>query len=75
MAAILKKNQTVLMATHDLLDVENFVDRILLLKEGELAADISMDLVREQGYTLMEYMEEQLGYEPKRYEKFLSDTL
>lgn len=75
MAAILKKDQTVLMATHDLLDVENFIDRILLLKDGELAADISMDILREQGCTLVEYMEEQLGYEPRRYEKFLSGMM
>lgn len=71
MAASLKENQTVLMATHELSDVENFVDRILLLKAGGLAADISMDLVREQGMTLLEYMEEELSYDSERYESFL----
>ena len=56
MAANLKEDQTLVIVTHDLNEVENFVDRLLMMEDGELIRDVLLDDIREEGKTLFEYM-------------------
>lgn len=54
--------ETILITTHQIDEIENFIDRALLLHEGKIAADITMDALREQGKTLAGLMKEVCGY-------------
>lgn len=71
MAASLHGSETILLATHQIDEIENFLDRALILCEGRIAADWRSDELRESGRTLMEVMQETSGYDPERYRDFL----
>lgn len=55
--------ETILITTHQIDEIENFIDRALLLQDGKIVADITMDELREQGKTLAGMMKEVCGYE------------
>ena len=55
--------ETILITTHQIDEIENFIDRALLLHEGKITADVTMDELREQGKTLAGLMKEICGYE------------
>lgn len=55
--------ETIFITTHEIEEIENFIDRALLLHNGEIAADITMDDLRQQGKTLAGLMKEVCGYQ------------
>ena len=48
-AAMTLDGETLLIATHDIDEVENFIDRAVVIKDGRIAADRSVDSIREEG--------------------------
>lgn len=73
MSATLHGNETILISTHYLDDVEYFLDRALVLKEGRLADDFLLDEIHDKGETLLEHMAAACGWDPQRYLDFESD--
>lgn len=71
MAGSLRGSETILLATHQVEEVEHFLDRAVILHEGRIAADLSVDSLRESGKTLLEVMQEVSGYDAERYREFL----
>ena len=55
--------ETIFITTHEIDEIENFIDRALLLHEGKIAADITMDALRQEGKTLAGLMKEVCGYQ------------
>lgn len=55
--------ETIFITTHEIEEIENFIDRALLLHDGKIAADITMDDLRQQGKTLAGLMKEVCGYQ------------
>ena len=53
--------QTILMSTHELTEVENFVDRVIVLKDGTMTNEVGLkndcfvDEIREMGMSMREY--------------------
>ncbi|MEA4891406.1 MAG: ABC transporter ATP-binding protein [Peptococcaceae bacterium] len=70
---ILEPAETLLLSTHLLEEVENFIGRAILIHRGEIAGDISMQELEETGNTLMNYVKETYGYKSDRVSKALSD--
>lgn len=56
MGATLHGNETILLSTHYLEDVEHFLDRALILHKGSLADDVLTDALHERGETLLQRM-------------------
>lgn len=71
MAGSLHGGETILLATHQVEEIENFLDRALILHEGQVAADLSIDSLRESGSSLLEQMQAVAGYDPERCREFL----
>ena len=65
--------ETVLISTHEIEDVENLLDRALILRRGSIAEDILLEELREKGQNLTDALEEALGYNSQRYREFLAE--
>jgi ABC-2 type transport system ATP-binding protein len=66
MAGSLRENETILLSTHMVAEIEHFIDRALILHEGKLAADTGMDELHECGGTLLGLLRDATGYDEQR---------
>ncbi|HHY83424.1 MAG TPA: ABC transporter ATP-binding protein [Clostridiales bacterium] len=67
MVSSIRDDETILISTHQLNEIDNFIDRAIILRYGLIKADLYMDELREQGKTLNDVMKEITGYDEKRY--------
>ncbi|MGO4107025.1 ATP-binding cassette domain-containing protein [Paenibacillus sp. YAF4_2] len=67
----LKGDETILIVTHHLDEIETVIDRALIMSRGRIEADLYMDDLREQGKDLTAIMAEKAGYKPDRYKTVL----
>ena len=70
MSAVLHGEETILITTHYLDDIEHFLDRVLVLHQGRIADDFMMEELAESGQTLLERMSKTSGWDPQRYLHF-----
>lgn len=70
---ILEPQETVILSTHLIEEVERFVGRAVLLKKGRILGDVSTLDLEEQGGSLMEFVREAYGYRPDRVNKAMED--
>lgn len=66
MIASLKGDETILLSTHLIEEIENVIDRAIIMREGRIKGDIYIDDLRERGGDLTAYMSEVAGYKPTR---------
>ncbi len=69
---ILEPGETVLLSTHLLEEVEKFIGRAVLLRQGQILGDVLMQDLEERGDTLMSYVKESYQYKADRVGKALS---
>lgn len=72
---ILEPQETVLLSTHLIGEVERFVGRAVLLRKGKIAGDISALVLEERGMTVTDYVKETYGYRPDRVNRALEDLV
>ena len=70
---ILNDNETVLLSTHLLEEVKDFVSRAVLLRQGRLVGDCLTEDLEEQGMDLMDYVKKSYGYEAGRVSQALKE--
>lgn len=70
---ILNDNETVLLSTHLLEEVKDFVSRAVLLRRGRLVGDCLAEDLEEQGMDLMDYVKKSYGYEAGRVSQTLKE--
>ena len=63
---ILEPEETVLLSTHLIEEVERFVSRAVLLRKGKVVGDRTAAALEEEGKTLMEYVKETYHYRADR---------
>lgn len=68
---ILEPQETIILATHLIEEVERFVGRAILLHKGELLGDVSTLELEEQGRSLTDYVKEAYGYRSDRVSRAL----
>lgn len=71
---ILEEHETVLLSTHLLEEVQNFISRAVLLRKGKLVGDCTIDELEEQGKDLMTYVKETYQYQSDRVSRVLCDV-
>ena len=52
-----------MLATHLINEIDNFIDRAVILKNGKIKRDCLIDEIRAEGKTLEEVMREACGYD------------
>ena len=67
MSGSLHGEESILLSTHYVEEVEHFLDRVLIFHEGFLVQDVEMDALRQSGRTLLDCMEKACGYDAARY--------
>lgn len=72
---ILEPNETVVLSTHLIEEVENFVGRAILIKQGQVIGDRSTLELEEQGQTLVSYIKDTYGYRADRVNKVLEELM
>ena len=70
---ILEPTETVILSTHLLEEVEQFISRVVLLHKGELVGDVTMEELQDRNQDLMSYVKETYSYRADRVAKALSD--
>lgn len=70
MSGTLRGEETILISTHYLDDVEHFLDRAIILHQGRVAEDVMMDTLHDAGETLLERMSKACGWDPGHYLTF-----
>ena len=68
---ILNPNETVLLSTHLIEEVSDFIGRAILIREGQVVGDVSTMELEEQGLTLMDYIKQTYHYRSDRVSRAL----
>ena len=63
LAGSLTGDETIFITTHEIDEIENFIDRALILKDNTIAADVMMDDLRQEGKSLTGLLKEVSGYQ------------
>ena len=63
---LLEPSETVILSTHLIEEVENFVGRAVLLHKGKVIGDLNVEEIRESGRTLVELIKESYRYRAER---------
>jgi len=71
MASSIKENETILISTHHISEIENFIDRALILRYGRIKADFYIDDMKNEGKTLSGVMMELAKYKEDKYKGIL----
>ncbi len=70
---ILNENETVVLSTHLIEEVSEFVGRAVLIHDGKIVGDKSVIEIEEEGSTLVDYIKTTYNYHADRVSKALSD--
>ena len=70
---ILEPNETVILSTHLIEEVSDFVGRVILLHEGRIVGDTTTEALEESGRSVMDYVKETYHYRADRVSQALSD--
>ncbi len=70
---ILEPNETVLLSTHLIEEVSDFIGRAILIRKGEIVGDVSMMDLEEQGVSLMEFIKKTYNYKADRVGRAISE--
>lgn len=71
MAGGLADGRCVLIATHDLINIERLADRIVVIADGSVAADARVQEIQENGINAAEFYKRAVGYNSEKYKKVL----
>ena len=70
---ILEPTETVILSTHLLEEVEHFIGRAVLLRQGHIVGDVTTGELEDSGRSLMHYVKETYHYRSDRVRKALSE--
>ena len=70
---ILEPEETILLSTHLIEEVQHFISRAVLLHKGKLAGDSTTLALEEAGKSVMDFVKETCQYQPDRVGQALSD--
>ncbi|MCL6457982.1 MAG: ABC transporter ATP-binding protein [Gorillibacterium sp.] len=69
MVANLQGDETILITTHMIAEIENVLDRAIILHRGKIKRDFYMDDLRQEGNSLTAVLAEVSGYTGNRYKQ------
>lgn len=75
LSGILEPQETVLLSTHLLEEVEQFIGRAVLISRGRIVGDASAEELEAQGRGLLDYVKEKYRYRADRVSQALSELM
>lgn len=71
LAGSLTGDETIFITTHEIDEIENFIDRALILKDNTIVADVKMDDLRQAGNSITGFLKEVSGYKDGNFVELL----
>lgn len=66
---LLEPTECLVISTHLIDEIKNFVSRVVLLHQGQLLSDVTMDELEEENKNLIDYIKEKYSYQSDRIMK------
>lgn len=66
---ILEPTECLVISTHLIEEIKNFVSRVVLLHQGQVISDVTMEELEEENKNLMDYIKEKYSYQSDRIMK------
>ncbi|MCR5742826.1 MAG: ABC transporter ATP-binding protein [Lachnospiraceae bacterium] len=63
---LLEPNETIIMSTHLIEEIKGFVDMAILIKDGKIIENVSVEELNEQGVDLTDFIRTSYGYDANR---------
>lgn len=70
---ILEPNETILLSTHLIEEVSNFISRAVLIRQGQIIGDVAASELEDNGTSLMEYIKQTYHYSADRVSRALDE--
>ena len=70
---ILDERETVILSTHLIEEVSEFISRAVLIRAGEIVADTTASALEDSGLTLMDFVKQKYNYRADRVARALDD--
>lgn len=73
LTGILEPNETVILSTHLIEEIESLIGRAVLIKDGKIIDNVSVSEIEEDGQSLTEYVKTAYNYQGDRVGKAIAD--
>lgn len=70
---ILEPHETILLSTHLIEEVSNFISRAVLIRQGQIVGDVLASELEDSGTSLMDYIKQTYHYSADRVSRALDD--
>ncbi len=70
---ILEPEETVILSTHLLAEVEHFISRAILIHKGAVLQDVQTEQLEDEGTPLLAFVKESFAYQPDRVSRAIED--
>ncbi|MDQ2087442.1 hypothetical protein RBH29_13500 [Herbivorax sp. ANBcel31] len=71
MIANFKEDESIIVATHLIDEIQNVLSRAIILKKGRMAVDVSTEELEKDGKTLYQLMKEVHNYNENRVDEII----
>ena len=72
---ILEEHETVILSTHLIEEVSDFIGRAVLIRKGKIIGDVKTADLEEKGKNLVSYIKESYNYKSDRVSRALNDII
>ena len=69
LVSILTEDETVIISTHLIEEIADYVDRAILIRKSEIIDDLSVEDIKASGKSLIEIVKERYDYRADRIKK------
>ena len=70
---VLEPNETVLLSTHLIEEIADYIDRAILIRKSEIIDDLSVKEIEDSGKTLVEIVKERYDYQADRINRAIDE--
>ena len=70
---ILEPQETVILSTHLIEEVSDFIGRAVLIRQGNVVGDVTTEALEDSGRTLMDFIKQTYHYRADRVSKALDE--
>lgn len=71
----LREDETIVLSTHLIEETNNFISRLVLLRDGKIIENKTIDEIEESGLTAVDFVKQSYGYEEDRVAKALDKLI
>ena len=71
--SIVDKNETVIISTHLIEEIADYIDRAILIRKSEIIDDLSVEEIEKSGKTLVDIVKERYDYRADRINKAITE--